>query len=194
MHTVRPDDSGQWTIDQLHRLPDDGNRYELVGGELFVTPAPSLGHQRISGLLFELLAGYVREHRIGIVVSAPNQLLLGEGKEEVDPDLMVIPGAEADLHGAWQDLPRPILIIEILSPTTRRRDLMAKRHLYVRERIPTYWIVDEETRSIRTVQPRREDVLATESLTWHPGGAPAPLVINVPHLFHEALGPVKSGS
>jgi Uma2 family endonuclease len=183
----------RWTLDQLHRLPDDGNRYELVGGELFVTPTPSLGHQRISAVLFRLLGGYVREHRIGIVVSAPNQLLLGDGTEEVEPDLMVIPGAEAELHGAWQDLPRPILVVEILSPTTRRRDLMAKRHLYVRERIPTYWIVDEEARSIRTVQPRREDVLATESLTWHPPGASAPLVTDVTHLFLEALGPANPG-
>lgn len=143
MHTVRPEDAGQWTIDQLHRLPDDGNRYELVGGELFVTPPPSPGHQLISVALQQLLVAYVREHGLGVVMSAPNQLLLGNEKEEVQPDLMVI---------------------------------------------PTYWIVDEESRSIRSVQPGRDDVIATESLQWHPDGAAAPAVFDVAGLFDEALG------
>jgi Uma2 family endonuclease len=179
----------KWTIDQLHRLPDDGNRYELVGGELFVTPPPSVGHQLISSALQHLLVSYVREQRLGAVVTAPNQLLLGDNKEEVQPDHMVIPGAVTEMVGSWQNLPRPILVVEILSPTTMRRDLVAKRHLYVRERIPTYWIVDEETRSIRAIQPGRDDLVATESLQWHPAGASAPVVLDVARLFIEALGP-----
>ena len=188
MHTVRPEDPGRWTIDQLHRLPDDGNRYELVGGELFVTPPPSPGHQLISAALQQLLVAYVREQQLGVVMSAPNQLMLGHEQEEVQPDLMVIPAAAGDIRGSWRELPRPMLVVEILSPTTSRRDRVAKRHLYMRERIPTYWIVDGETRSIRAVRPEREDVIASDSLVWHPDAAAAPLAVDVTALFREALG------
>ena len=61
----------RWTLEELHSLPDDGNKYELVRGELFVTPPPTDGHETIAARLTEILAPYVREHRLTCTTRAP---------------------------------------------------------------------------------------------------------------------------
>ena len=175
-----------WTLAELDRLPDDGNKYELVDGELFVTPAPSPGHETLAAELLVILMQYVLAQNLGRVYT-PRSVVRTQGSE-VEPDLMVRP-AMPTLPKAWADMPTPLLVVEIASRTTRRRDNVQKRVFYSGIGVPEYWIVDRETRSIRVIRPHADDMDATAELLWWPRGASEPLRIDVPAYFHAALGP-----
>jgi Uma2 family endonuclease len=176
----------KWTLAELHRLPDDGNKYELVRGELFVTPAPSTGHEGIGNRVARLLEPYVSKHRLGWVFR-PRAVLRVE-KSEVEPDLMVrhepVPPPDE-----WEQMPTPSLVGEVMSGTTRRRDLLQKRALYLDNGVPTLWLFDRETRSVRVARPGQPDEVITDQLVWHPEGATEPLTIDVAAIFESVLGP-----
>ena len=174
----------KWTLRELHRLPDDGNKYELVRGELFVTPAPSQEHEELAAVLGRILGPYVAKHRLGRVYRP--RAIIRVGESETEPDLMVRPVRPGRPRG-WVKAPRPILVVEILSDATRRRDHEQKRSLYLDEGIPEYWIVDGDERRIRVVRPDSEDQLCDIWLIWQPAGAAEPLAIDLPRFFREAL-------
>jgi len=149
-----------WTLEELHRLPDDGNKYELVRGELFVTPPPSVEHEEVLARLTDVLAEYVKKHGLGRVYH-PRAVIRFEGSE-AEPDLMVR-AMPPGVHGnAWETLPAPLLVVEVLSPTTRRRDLVDKREYYLDAGAGEYWVVDSERREIRVVRRGDADVVARE--------------------------------
>jgi Uma2 family endonuclease len=173
-----------WTMDELHRLPDDGNKYELVRGELFVTPPPSQEHETIAARLTRLLDPYVGAHNLGLIYRPRAVVRSNEG--EVEPDLMVRVDRGQRGNG-WENAPLPILIVEILSSTTRRRDLRQKREFYMDLRIPEYWIVDLDRRVVQVVRRGEPDVVCATSLVWHPQGTSMPLTIDLPALFASAL-------
>ena len=101
---------------------------------------------------------------------------------EVEPDLVV--REPAPMGTAWEAAPLPLLVVEVVSPSSRRHDYEVKRTFYADDaRIPDYWIVDPEARRITVVNPGRTDAVFEESLVWHPSGAGAPLVIDVQGLF-----------
>jgi Uma2 family endonuclease len=172
----------RWTLDELHRLPDDdGNKYELVRGQLFVTPAPTDAHETIGARLTRLLDPYVAANGLGLVYR-PRAVVVIEDDTEVEPDLMV--RQPQDKPGAtWKGAPIPILIVEIESPTTYRRDRVFKRNVYLDAGIPEYWIVDGEERTIRVVRPGHDDITATDSVTWQPDGVATRLVIALADVF-----------
>jgi Uma2 family endonuclease len=170
-----------WTLEELHRLPDDGNKYEVVRGELFVTPAPTDGHETVLARLTRILEPYVARHALGYVYH-PRAIFRFDGSE-VEPDLMVRAGQPRG--GTWDTAPRPILIVEVLSPTTRRRDSGPKRELYVDAAIPDYWIVDAETRTITVVRPGSDDVTVADAFVWHPAAASDGLRITMPEVFGD---------
>src|SRR6516164_7222845 len=101
-----------WTLDELHRLPDDGNKYELVRGELFVTPPPSDDHETILARLSRMLEPFGAAQRLGFVYH-PRAVVRAEGSE-AEPDLMVR-GSKPAGGRDWDDAPIPILVIEVLS-------------------------------------------------------------------------------
>lgn len=175
-------ETGEWTVAQRDRLPDDGNRYEVVGGELFVTPSPAPRHQRIADELCYALKPYVREHALGTALALGTDVIRGE-KDVVVPDVVVYPVTPDDLDGSWADMPRPILVAEIRSPTTWRRDVGAKREFYVSLGVPDYWIVDPDGRAVTVVRAGQTDERITAILRWHPGGAARALEIDVPTLL-----------
>lgn len=170
----------RWTLDELHRLPDDGNKYEIVSGELFVTPAPSEQHETILVRLHARLAAYVDEHQLGGIFR-PRAIVRLRGSE-VEPDLFVRPVRSGTEHD-WDDAPVPLLVVEIISPTTRRRDLMHKRDLYLHAGVDTYWAIDPEARTVRVIRADREDVVTRDTLTWAPSSASVPLTLSVATLF-----------
>ncbi len=174
-----------WTLADLHRLPEDGNRYELVRGDLFVTPPPSVAHQEIVDVLASLLHPYVMRHALGRL-RFPRSVVRMGSDSEVEPDLMVRP-VTARLPASWDTTPLPILVVEVTSATTRRRDRVEKRELYLRAGIPEYWIVDRERRSIRVVRPGADDVETSAVLEWRPLGETEPLTLDVAELFRAAL-------
>ncbi len=179
--------SGAWTLAELDRLPDDGNRYELLDGELFVTPAPSPAHELLASVLHSLLSPYVRAHRLGHVFT-PRAVVQTDGSQ-VEPDLMVLP-ATRTLPESWADMPTPHLVVEILSGTTRNRDTQQKREFYLRIGVAEYWMIDRWSRSIRIVRPGENDVVAQSVLHWQPAGAVQPLSIDIAEYFTNALGPI----
>jgi Uma2 family endonuclease len=179
-----PERIRKWTLHELHRLPDDGNKYELVRGELFVTPPPSNAHEEVCAVLTRMLEPYVARHRLGRIYH-PRAVIRVLGSE-VEPDLMVRP-VPPRTSVAWEDAPLPHLVVEVLSDTTRRRDLSQKRSLYVDAGIPEYWMVDGERRAIAVVRRGAEDVWLTATLTWHPAGADEPFVLDIGPFFTVAL-------
>jgi Uma2 family endonuclease len=174
-----------WTIEQLHLLPEDGNKYELVRGELFVTPAPTFGHETVVSILHSLLEPYVSAHSLGRIYR-PRAVVRVRPHSEVEPDLMVRPVAPP--RTTWERAPKPILVVEVTSETTRRRDYVDKKQLYLDLKIPEYWIVDTESREVHVVRPREQDFVVAAELTWHPESASLPLRIDVASVFREALG------
>lgn len=180
-----PDATGAWTLEELHRLPDDGNKYELVRGELFVTPPPSVRHESLLAVLSARLTAYVSSHGIGRV-HHPRSVVRVEGSE-LEPDLMVRPFTDPQGE-RWEELPLPILVVEVLSGSTRRRDHIQKRDFYMDAGIREYWIVDGEHRTIRVIRPGKHDLVSANRVTWAPGGAAESLVIDVRAYFTEALG------
>ena len=158
----------QWTLEELHSLPDDGNKYEIIDGELFVTPPPNADHETILARLTRLLEPYVAAQELGFVYH-PRAVLRIAGSE-VEPDLMVRrPPARKGTD--WSDLPLPILIVEVLSPSTRRRDRQHKRDFYLAQGIPEYWIVDPEREAVTVVRPDHDDRTVDDALVWHPASA-----------------------
>jgi Uma2 family endonuclease len=169
----------RWTLDELHRLPDDGNKYELVFGELFVTPAPTEEHETILARLSAVLVPYVAARGLGAVFHP--RAILRFDDSEAEPDLFVR-ALRAKPQRDWDAAPPPLLVVEVVSPTTRRRDLVDKRELYLAVGAGEYWVIDPERREVRIIRPGRADMLIGDRLTWAPSSAP-PLALSVPDLF-----------
>ena len=170
----------QWTLEEVHSLPDDGNKYELVRGELFVTPPPTDTHETVAARLSRILDPYVEQHELGLVYH-PRAVMRFAGSE-VEPGLMVRSPHPGD-HADWNDAPIPILIVEILSPSTRRRDQVQKRSLYMDAGVAEYWLVDAERRMITAVRLGREDLVAHETMRWRPEGAATELTFDLARVF-----------
>jgi len=137
------------TVDDLLLMPDDGNRYEVIEGELFVTRAPNYDHQAVITNLAYLITAYLKQNPIGSVVAGPGVIF--SKFSGVIPDLIFhlhktrkknLSGGK--LKGA------PELAIEIVSPgaSSHRRDRVAKRHLFAKYGVQEYWIVDYKTRTV----------------------------------------------
>jgi Uma2 family endonuclease len=176
-----------WTVDMLETLPDDGKRYEIIDGELFVTPAPGYPHQRTLRELLRHLDAYLRGRPDAEVIFSPADVRSGP-RTSVQPDLFVMRRpVRAGPHG-WPDLETLILAVEILSPSTARADRTVKRRLYQRRGIAEYWIVDLDARLVERWRPgdERPEVLS-ETIDWRVEGAIDPLVIALPALFAKVL-------
>ncbi len=171
-----------YTADMVRALPDDGNRYETVHGELLVTPAPRLWHQAIVTRLTVALYRYLEAQPVGIALHSPADISWSEDTL-VQPDVFV-----ADLDQArtldWREVKTLLLVIEVLSPSTARYDRFTKRRLYQEVEIPDYWIVDPDRRLVESWTPDRElpDIERGEA-TWHPAGAAQAFTINLEELF-----------
>jgi Uma2 family endonuclease len=161
-------------------FPDDGLRHEIIDGEHYVTPSPATRHQRIAGNLHYLIRGYLENHPIGEVFMAPFDVLLSNF-DIVVPDLVYVSRQRAHLITLENLQGAADLMIEILSPSTRRRDERLKRELYERVGVEEYWLIDPERDAIevfrrvegafeKPVQYMLDQILKTELL---PGLEPA---------------------
>lgn len=173
-----------WTVQDVYDLPEDGNRYETVNGELLVTPGPSYGHQAIVTRLFVPLQTYVERHQLGLVMTAPAEATRGE-VTRVQPDLMVIPPdwMRRRHYGAVGDL---LLVVEVLSPSSRRADRFTKRVEYQRQGVGLYWVVDPQTRTVEAWTPATDVPMPVgDTLRWHPPAAPEPFTLSVAAIFRD---------
>lgn len=176
-----------WTFDDLQELPDDGNRYEVIDGELFVSPSPTLDHQAALLALYGFVNPYVVAENLGYTYVAPADVTFAP-RNSVQPDLFVLPFAEKRRPRHFREVGRLLLAAEILSPSTARADRVAKRHLFHDEGVPEYWVVDLDSRTIERTTPQgaRPDVIA-DTLSWLPTGASQPLRIDVVAYFAAVL-------
>lgn len=177
----------QWTVDDLQDLPDDGQRYEVIDGELFVTPAPSADHQAAVGKLYRFLAEYLDREPVGYVFLSPADIIFSS-RRSVQPDLFVVPPVNGRRPRSYDEMKRLLLAVEVLSPSTARQDRVDKRVLYRDESVSEFWIVDLNARTFERSTPTdaRVDVLDTR-VEWLPERASSPFVLDVPAYFAEVL-------
>jgi Uma2 family endonuclease len=174
-------DRDLWTVADLEQLPDDGNRYEILHGELLVTPLPSVGHQRVSREMLMILVNWCRQHT-GWEILAPGGVFVSE-TTWLEPDIAVYPSASG-AHNYWREMPPPVLVVEILSPSTARRDRHRKRPAYLSHGVREVWIVNEEKRTIERWTAASEFPETHHgSITWAPDAAKPPLAIGEEELF-----------
>lgn len=177
MHMVQ---AKVWTLEELHSLPDDGNKYELLHGELFVTPAPTLDHETIIARLHAVLLPFVMENGLGYVYSGTS--VITQGANELLPDLLVRQPAPPKTD--WKSAPIPSLVAEVVSPSTKRRDREYKGPFYVDEvGVPEYWIVDGDRRSITVIRRGATPGTANDRLTWAPPETDATLEFQLIDVF-----------
>lgn len=148
---VRPAGSGvKLTYDDFVLFPDDGMRHELIDGEHFVTPSPNIRHQAIVGVLHALIWQYLDERPIGHVFYAPLDVVFTRF-DVVEPDILYVSRERAQrvLAGGQNVQGVPNLVVDVASPSTRRRDETLKHELYERAGCDEYWFVDPDVDSIR---------------------------------------------
>jgi Uma2 family endonuclease len=131
------------TYEDFCALPDDGKRYEILDGDLYVSPSPFTAHQAVVGNLFVMLTDYVRSRKLGRVFVAPYDVVL-DRHDVVEPDLIYVSKANATIITHKNIQGSPDLLVEVLSDSTRERDTRDKRNIYARCGVPWYWIVDPE--------------------------------------------------
>jgi Uma2 family endonuclease len=166
---------GEWTYSEYARLPDDGNRYEVLDGEVLVTPAPTPHHQKVILRLAMLLLEYVDGRDAGWVFQDVD-LLFASG-HFLRPDLVVVAkdGREG-ITDRGVEVP-PVLVVEVLSPSSGAIDRVKKPRRYLDFGVPAYWVVDPVEGAVWIWDPGagpdapvREDARVRWS---HPEGAPA---------------------
>ena len=146
---------GNWTWDDYVRIPDDGQRYEIIDGVLHVSPAPSYDHQLAVYELAALLRNFVIRNGLGRVLGAPFDVRLPGIANPVQPDLLFLRTENLPRPGSACFEGVPDLVVEVLSPGTRKIDQQVKLDAYQRAGVPEYWLVDPVRRS--AVVRRLED-------------------------------------
>ena len=140
--TVMPRTGKEWTVDDLDRLPDDGLQYELLDGLLLVTPAPVPVHQRVIGNLYLLLRAACPP---GFEVFLAPLDWRPDLRTSLQPDLLVVRNDDVGPKNVTAPL---VLAVEVLSPSTRRKDHVLKRSKYEDAGVQSYWIVDPQEPSV----------------------------------------------
>ena len=135
------------TYDDFLLFPDDGKRHELIDGEHYVTPSPSRKHQAISWNLTILIGSYLESHPVGRAFAAPFDVVFSNF-DVVEPDLLFISNARLEVLTTKNVQGAPNLVVEIGSPSTRRRDEIIKRNLYERCGVEEYWVIDPEIETV----------------------------------------------
>jgi len=141
---------GDWTYEDYLRLPDDGNRYEVIRGFLYVTAAPYPMHQYVLSRLHLLMGGFIMEKGLGVLLGAPMDVLLPRRiGDPVQPDLVFLRTGNQprwEVEGSFSGTPD--LAVEVLSRSTAHRDRTLKRDAYREAGIPEYWLVDPWKRTV----------------------------------------------
>ncbi|MFN2397363.1 MAG: Uma2 family endonuclease [Gemmatimonadaceae bacterium] len=177
-----------WTVEEVWELPDDGNRREVIDGELLVTPSPTWRHGDAAMALYDRIKPYVSGHNVGHVKVAPQDVVYGE-RTLVVPDLFVVPLVDRRKPRAWTEAGSILLAVEVLSPSTARWDRQVKRRLYQRHGVPEYWVVDVDARLVERWRPgdTRPEILS-DSISWQPDPTHPALIIDLSSYFVEVTG------
>ena len=172
-----------FTADDVRAMPDDGNRYETVRGELLVTPPPGGKHQYFVEELVDIVGAYLKSNglerpfRVTADISFDRDTL-------VQPDIFVADLTVFKQTWDWADIRSFQLVVEVVSPSSEKTDRTTKRRLYQEQLIPEYWVVDIDQRQIEVWTPKaRFPVIERERLTWRHPALDNDCVIELPKLF-----------
>lgn len=177
-----PDTARRYTVEEVLAFPPDGNRYELVAGELLVTPAPSPHRQVLVAELLAALHGYLAPWRATVRVFPGPADIFWSPDDYVQPDIVVVPARE--VTGDWRDCQTLLLAVEVISPSSARYDRVTKRRLYQRQGVATAWLVDPLARVVEVWHPADErPQVVTEVLTWQVRSDAPELQIGLDDLF-----------
>ncbi len=143
------------TYDDLLLFPDDGLRHEIIDGEHYMTASPTVRHQLVVGRLQGEIYMYLKAHPgTGTLLTAPLDVVLSQ-HDVVEPDLLFVAADQAGVVTAANLQGPPALVVEVLSPSTRKRDAQIKRRLFARSGVREYWLVDPELDTVQVY--RRAD-------------------------------------
>jgi Uma2 family endonuclease len=138
---------GEWHYEHLRKLPDDGRRYEIIQGTLYMVSAPSYPHQVTVGEIYFHLQRFVGEHELGVVASAPCALRLSDRAQLVQPDVIFVRAAQP-VADQQEFVGTPALVVEVLAPNAERRDRVLKFDVYEAAGVAEYWLADLKTCSV----------------------------------------------
>lgn len=158
------------TYEDLEKLPNDGKRYEIIDGELFVNPAPIPLHQRVSGRIYVALWLYFEQHGGGEVFYSPIDVVIDD-ENVVEPDLVVLLGHRQEIVGPKNLQGVPNLVIEVLSEGNRHHDEVKKKKLYEANGVDEYWIVDPEIELVKIYRRENNAFVRIAEISTETGGA-----------------------
>jgi Uma2 family endonuclease len=157
------------TYDDFVLFPDDGLRHELIDGEHYVTPSPNDKHQTVLANLHLLVGPWLRTHAVGKLWLAPFDVVLSPS-DVVEPDLLYVSNERKALVATDTNVQGPPeLVVEIGSPSTRKRDETIKRELYERAGVSEYWFVDPELDTVRVYRREGQQFARPIELTAEAG-------------------------
>jgi len=173
-----------YSAEDVRALPDDGNRYETVYGELLVSPSPAPLHQRVLARLQRAIGEYLARGGIEGPYTSPADISWSDDTL-VQPDLFVADLAAAARSGKWSEIGPLHLAVEILSPSSLRADRFTKRRLY-QQHVATYWVVDPEKKLVEVwTPPATFPVAEHERLVWRHPALGDECVIELEKLFGD---------
>jgi Uma2 family endonuclease len=171
-----------YTADMVRALPEDGNRYEVVYGELLVTPAPRMWHEVVQRRLMTALDAYLQAHPVGEVLGSRGDISWGPDVL-VSPDVFVVTMEQARTMD-WSKVRDLLLVAEVLSPSSAKYDRFIKRRRYQEAGVPLYWIVDGDERRVEIWTPADTfPAFEEERLVWRPPGAGEAFTLALAELF-----------
>ena len=139
---------GAWRYEDYQRLPNDGRRYEIIVGVLYVANAPTFDHQYTVFKLARYLGDFVEMHNLGTLIGAPFEVHLSETSRPVQPDLLFLNNEQTPMPGTQIVEGAPSLIVEVISPSSIRLDRQTKFDAYEQAGVAEYWLVDPKARSV----------------------------------------------
>jgi Uma2 family endonuclease len=176
----------RYTAEEVRKFDDPRLRFEVIKGELFVTPAPGTRHQRAVRELVGILHTYVERHGLGEALPSPYEVEFADDTA-VQPDVLVILGDRAERLAPERLYGAPSLAVEVISYSSKRTDRLQKRQLYLEGGVEEYWIVDPALRQVeRWVPDSGLPQLLTERLAWQPQPSMPALEIDL-RAFFECL-------
>lgn len=178
----------RWSAAEVRKLQQRSwPRYELIDGELYVTSAPEMRHQRLVREILFALHAFVDPFGFAEVLTSPSDIELEE-ESVLQPDVFVFPRLAPEIERPpWNLIKSLFLAVEVISPSSARTDRVVKRDKYMRMAVDEYWVVDPDGRHIERWFKNRPDVeVARETLVWQPRGAADALAVDVAKLFADS--------
>lgn len=176
-----------YTVEEVLAFPSDGNRYEVVHGELLVTPAPNRPHQGVVTRLFAILADYLRPLGLLDTLHVGPADYFHADDVYVQPDLLV--GIPEEVTGDWRAMKHLRLAVEVLSPSSARGDRFVKRKAYQEAGVGTCWVVDGDRAVVEVWHPGDElPEIAARELVWRVSPEALELRVGLVELFASLPG------